>query len=216
MEKFDKWMMPDGEKHLPEWMTKVNRRERGRLTYQYSKYEYALSLVKEKNLAIDVGAHIGLWSYYMAHDFKDVACFEPKEEHRECWHKNMADQKNAEIFSCALGKTFGKVRMKTGSASSGDTFVDPEVSGDIEMKPLDFFKFENVSMIKIDCEGFEYDVLRGAEQTIFRSRPVIVVEQKGDMIKKYGHEKLAAVRLLKEMGAVLKKEISGDYILDWE
>ncbi len=64
MQKYDEWMFPDGEEHLQKWMTQVGRRIDGRLTYQYGKYEEALKYVPVKNIAIDVGAHVGLLSCF--------------------------------------------------------------------------------------------------------------------------------------------------------
>jgi len=42
MIRFGPWHLPDGETHLQEWMTTVNRDVEGRLTYQYNKYDAAL------------------------------------------------------------------------------------------------------------------------------------------------------------------------------
>jgi len=216
MMKFDEWFFPDGESHLPRWMSEMNKRIDGRLTYQHHKYEYAMQFVDNKKLAIDVGAHVGLWSFYMARDFEHVACFEPVEAHQECWYRNMEHAINAELFDCALGERCGFVTLKTNATSSGDTWIDPDGTGDIEQKPLDYFSFENVGLIKIDCEGYEIKVIEGALNTILKSKPVIVVEQKGNMIEKYGYKQLAAVELLKSHGAKVKDVISGDYILAWD
>jgi hypothetical protein len=46
----------------------------------------------------------------------------------------------------------------------------------IEVVPLDDFAFEDVSLIKIDVEGHEREVIAGAELTIERSRPTLIVE----------------------------------------
>ena len=45
-----------------------------------------------------------------------------------------------------------------------------------ELRPLDRFGFQNVSLLKIDAEGFEDEVLAGAERLIRESRPVILIE----------------------------------------
>ena len=45
-----------------------------------------------------------------------------------------------------------------------------------ELRPLDSFGFRNVSLLKIDVEGFEDEVLAGAERLIRESRPVILLE----------------------------------------
>ena len=45
-----------------------------------------------------------------------------------------------------------------------------------EVRKLDSYEFEGVGLIKIDVEGDELAVLEGAEQTIAREKPVIIVE----------------------------------------
>jgi FkbM family methyltransferase len=217
MIKFDAWQFPDDEKHLPDWMMKVNRRVDGRLTYQYGKYEEALKLVKNRRLAVDVGSHIGLWAWFMARDFENIACFEPMVEHQACWFANMKDRKNADIYFSALGAEDGKIALETRThGSSGDTQVIVGKAGEIPMTTLDKFKFENVDFIKIDCEGYELNVLKGAAETIKSCKPVVVVEQKGTMSLKYDDKKLGAVDFLKSLGAKVRHEISGDYIMSWD
>jgi FkbM family methyltransferase len=41
---------------------------------------------------------------------------------------------------------------------------------------LDSYHFENVDIIKIDVEGYELEVLKGADQTIATNRPIVQVE----------------------------------------
>lgn len=218
MKQFDKWFFPDSETHLIEWMQQSQQNINGRLAYQYSKYKACKRLLKNNRVAIDIGSHIGLWSWFMARDFQDVACFEPVEAHRECWYKNMAEWKNAEVFENALGSKAGRVSMLTDVFSTGNTRIDPDALtsvADVEMLPLDHFKFQDVDFIKIDCEGYEMEVLRGAKETILRCKPCIIVEQKGDMGARYGESPQAAVSYLQDMGAVLRGATSGDYIFSW-
>ena len=213
MISFDKWVLPDGEAHLQAWMQSVNRRVDGRLTYQYGKYEEALKHCKNFGTAIDVGAHVGLWSYYMARDFKAVKSFEPMPEHQACWKENCKDRGNAELFAYALGADTGSVSLSSGANSSGDTSVSGV--GDIPMRKLDFFRFEDVDLIKIDCEGYEMNVLQGARLTLELHKPVVIVEQKPTHAQKYGFKETEAVDYLRSLGAKLKATISGDYILAW-
>ena len=48
-----------------------------------------------------------------------------------------------------------------------------------ELRTLDSFGFERVSVIKIDAEHYENEVLDGAVETIRRNRPVIILEIMG-------------------------------------
>lgn len=206
------WYLPDGETHLPEWMAKNNRRVNGRLTYQYEKYEAAMAHVKGRRAAVDCGAHCGLWTFWMARDFAVVHAFEPKPAHVQCWHENMAGKPNARLYETALGDEQKQVGLKTGPSSSGDTAVVLDAEG-TPMRTLDSFNLHDLDLIKIDCEGFEAFVLEGARETIARSKPVVIVEQKPGHGQRFGRGELDAVVLLEQMGAQRVWSKSGDFVL---
>lgn len=214
MKRFDQWYLPDCEEHLQKWMSTINRRRDGRLTYQSQKYDNAIKSTTSRRVAIDVGSHIGLWAFMMARDFARVVCFEPMPEHVECWQHNMEHAQNAQLIVGALGEKDGLVSLRTYTDdSSGDTRISGV--GDIPMRTIDSYNFDEVDFIKIDCEGYEVFVLRGARETLLRCKPVIIVEQKRDMSEQFGVPKLAAVDYLLELGYVKVGEDSGDYIMTW-
>ncbi len=220
MKFVDSWHFPDGETHLPQWMATPKARMilNGRPAYQGKKQLAAITECGRRSrmgVAIDVGAHIGLWSFNLAPAFVKVHAFEPVAEHRACFEKNIAGSSShyrVELHAMALGMQEGSVSIKTAPTSSGDSWVSGE--GDIPMVTLDSFGFENVDFIKIDCEGYEENVLRGAAATIDAWRPIIMVEQKRDMASdRFGLAKLGAVAFLLERGYKVAAELSGDYLM---
>lgn len=48
---------------------------------------------------------------------------------------------------------------------------------------MDQFGYENICFIKIDVEGMEIEVLKGAYETIQKSKPYIMVESFGEKIE---------------------------------
>jgi len=212
----DGWYFPDGEKHLTEWMATPQNRMviNERVAYQGKKQMAALELCNQHRTMIDVGGHIGLWSYNFSHWFERVEAFEPIAAHRDCFMKNTEGRSNIRLYPFALGDRAGKVSMHTGPASSGDSWVKGE--GEIPMETLDSFSFsiKDVDLIKIDCEGYEEFVLRGAARIIDANRPVIVVEQKRDHATKFGLAAQGAVEYLKVIHKYVQvKEISGDFFM---
>lgn len=197
--------LPDHEEHLqrfaygPGW------------EYQDKKYKAIMKYVRDYRGAVDVGGHCGLWAMQMVRHFDKVISFEPVAEHRECYVKNVHG--DYELVPYALGEKPGKVKIHTSRGSSGDSWVDGE--GDIEMKTLDSFNLQDVDLLKIDCEGFELFVLKGGVETLKRWKPAVIVEQKPGRAKKFGLKDTEAVDFLKKLGASLKEEISGDFLLQW-
>jgi FkbM family methyltransferase len=127
---------------------------------------------KLRGTAVDVGANVGnhtLW--FAAVCGLNVVAFEPIV-HRELVANvelnRLVDR--IRIEPVALGATgskaahFGKGRLRTGN-------------GQIPVRTLDSYQLDDVSVIKIDVEGMEPDVLRGGIETIHRCRPVIYAEE---------------------------------------
>lgn len=212
MKKLHGWQFPDHELHLPQWMEHPKNKLvlNGRIAYQGKKQLAAVQRCKKTRVAIDVGGHIGLWSFNLAHWFETVHAFEPVAEHRECFEANINDP-NVCLHAMALGAEPSSVSMATENGSSGNTTVAG--AGDIQMITLDSMALREVDFIKIDCEGYEENVLKGARETIRECRPVLIVEQKRDMAARFGLRILGAVELLTDMGYKVAEEISGDYIM---
>lgn len=210
MIRFDQWALPDGEAHLQGWMQKVNKRVEGRLTYQYHKYTKALSYCAQRRVAVDVGAHVGLMSFWMAHDFAAVHAFEPVAAHRECFVENV-QASNVTLHPVALGDECKGVSIYTAPTSSGDSY--PDGAGDIPMVLLDSFELQGVDFLKADAEGFELFIMRGARDTIERCKPVIMCEQKTAKAPKFGLGETDAVTYLQGLGYRVAEILSGDFIM---
>jgi len=210
--------LPEGETHLVDWMKAVKRYVNGKPTYQYNKYAECLRILDKKRTAIDVGGNLGLWSRVMCLDFKNVEAFEPVSEYCEYFVKNAP---KATLHNVALSDKEMVITMaRATNGSCGDTA--PQVNKrkekalqEVGTVLLDSYCFVDVDFIKVDCEGYEYHVLQGAEQTIISNKPVIIVEQKPGKGKKYGYADDEAVKYLKYLGMKVHTVISGDYIMRW-
>jgi FkbM family methyltransferase len=211
--------LPDEEQHLVEWMTNMNLVINGKLTYQFSKLQAAMKLIPaaRRRVAVDVGAHVGLWSMHLAHQFNVVHAFEPNPDLAECFARNVPEA-NVAWHPCALGPNAGFTSLRRFDGNTGHTMntgVDENGGGGaIEMATLDSFDLQNVDFIKIDVEGYEPGVVNGARETILRCRPVMVVEEK-NFESFHGFEKLLAIKMLTDRGMLIKHNIGGDHIMVW-
>lgn len=202
--------LPDHEVHMIDWMNKSGEIVNGRGTYQIKKLREALKYVKNFRVAVDVGAHVGFWSMHLVRVFASVCAFEPVKEHADCFRANVQTA-NYDLYECALGSAEGRVKLQTPAGSSGGTHIVGE--GNTTMVTLDSFELQNVDFIKIDCEGWELEVLKGARQTLRRCKPCVIVEQKLHIMQaNYGETGQPALGYLYDMGAVQRRVISGDYI----
>lgn len=194
----------------------------GHGTYQLSKLVKSLELVKNKDMALDIGAHVGLWSMILARHFKTVHAFEPLPIHIDCFIKNTKFLHNVTLHKIALGNADGIVGMLAAEDNSGNTRVAPNTifSSAAAIHRLDHIaeslKIVKVDYIKIDVEGYELQVVRGAEKLIKDSKPVMVVEQKSGNAERYEGDRTGLViELLHSWGAETVWVRSGDYCLRW-
>lgn len=207
------WYFPDDDANISEHI----RIHQG---YQVAQRKEALSYCKEFNTALDIGAHVGTWSKPLADKFKTVYSFEPNPVNIECFKMNLKGYEDVCLFPFALGyeRGFRQIRTKNKKSTGGTQIAmdgDPLSSYRVKIVPLDFMRLEEkIDFIKIDVEGFETFVIRGAKETITRNKPIICIEQKMGY-EYYGLNKDSAFDELKELGMIPLHRIGDDYIWGW-
>ncbi|MDC3263424.1 FkbM family methyltransferase [Pelagibacterales bacterium] len=156
--------------------------------YKYAKYrspELSLisNLVKNNQNSIDIGANLGLFTFFMSRASKHVFAFEPNPYPLENL-KGLVDS-NVTVLPIALGNNDGPVEIKIphhrkGWSSNGASLASKEINDgkiiNIQCRKLDSLNIENIGLIKIDVEGFEIEVIRGAKDTILKNKPVMIIE----------------------------------------
>ena len=157
--------------------------------------------------AIDAGAHIGLFSMYMATKFKTVTAFEPTTQNIECFEKNTWNLENVELHQSALGSEQSTASMEFDESrvgNSGTPYLRVNPKGDVFIVPLDNTTFNHtdrtLGLLKIDVEGYEYEVLLGGKYTIKTFKPVIIIECKESTATRYGHDVEDCPKLLNSWG----------------
>lgn len=166
-------------------------------TYQEGIYLLALQYVKKRDLAIDCGAHVGIFTRRMERDFKEVYSFEPAEDNFRCLAQNTT---KARLFNCCLWNESAGLSMKfTDHPNSGANEVDG--LGNYPALPLDVFDL-SPDLIKMDVQGSEANLLIGAIRTL-RSRPVLILE----VVKDSGLEDV-----MRNLGYEQKDVVSRDQV----
>jgi FkbM family methyltransferase len=153
-------------------------------------------LVPKDGVVLDVGAHAGQFTKLFARGAPAgrVYAFEPGSYARSIlrtvvWLHHLG---NVEIVPLALGATSGLARLQVPVKASGSygfglshlgTPADrwPAVAQElVALATLDAvaaaFAFDRVDFIKADIEGWEMALLRGAEETLRRFRPCLLIE----------------------------------------
>lgn len=169
---------------------------------QTSFFTAVMRHVRQRRVAVDAGAHIGIWTRLMAASFREVYAFEPVLENFDCLRANTHDLKNVARFQVALGAHKDQVDMTLDEGcNSGTWHVKP--IGNTPLVTLDRFcvgMLCNVDLMKIDVEGFEGFVISGAVETIKRDKPVVVFEDNGLGTRYYESDWLDPKEVLEKIG----------------
>jgi FkbM family methyltransferase len=157
----------------------------GRSLASYGEYnpdetEMVISLAVPGKLCLDIGANFGVIGQALEANGFDVEYFEPQPDIvQHVLSKNVRGQ----IHNKALGAEAGSATMPKILFGSRANYGGMGVGArselgtiDVELATLDSFAYQNVGLMKIDVEGFEENVLRGAHETIMRCRPTMYIE----------------------------------------
>ncbi len=128
---------------------------------------------------VDIGAHMGTYSINLAPYFSHTHSFEAQKNTFYCLAGGIAlNGLSGKITAhrCALtnsddaGKLLNlKIISQDGGGSSIKNLVNntnPIATEEVKTKTLDQFKLKKIGLIKIDVEGAEIDVLKGAVKTL--------------------------------------------------
>jgi len=158
---------------------------------EFEPYETRLfvSLLESSDVFIDVGANLGYYCCFAMQRNKAVLAFEPQYQNLALLYRNMAIngwKKGIEIFPMALSAEPGLLALFGASGPSASLVKDwagysPLFSSIVPTNTLDNILGERFSgrqlIVKIDVEGAEFQVLRGARATLSRKpSPIWLIE----------------------------------------
>ena len=203
------YLFPSNDTHFDRWMLEGEYQQKQRdALFEYMEERRPIEYIA------DVGAHVGLWSRPMMRraNTKYIWAFEPNNSVRECYVLNMGGFDNYSIYPVALGHKNMKGFLNVETDNSGNTNVHPPRSGNTEIRTLDSFNFEHLDYIKVDVEGFEYNFLQGAVDTLNRCRPFVHLEMKS---KNMRNSKDDFYRFMKNIGYSQVMKIGAEVLYDY-
>jgi FkbM family methyltransferase len=170
--------------------------------------EQVKDYIKEGDTVIDVGGNMGFFVLILNELVKEsgkIYSFEPSKRLNEKLETTIRNNnlKNVTVVNHALGESEGSTTLhynpkQTGLSSIVSDSDGISLSEEIQITTLDKFSEnikERVSFIKIDTEGYEPQVLKGATELILRDKPTIYIELGGD----YQESSIEALQILKEL-----------------
>jgi len=152
--------------------------------------------ILQKRVAVDVGCHYGFFTRFLSEHFETVHAFDFANDIYRCFETNM--QKfgctNVIAHPYGLGETEKNVATNDWFSRHGrrgplGNHIDLNgTNKEHKIKSLDSHSIGNVDLMMVDTEGYELNVLKGAEQTIKDYKPVLVLEfHNRNLTQKFGY-----------------------------
>lgn len=169
----------------------------------------------EGSEVIDVGANNGQFTIEFANlvgDSGKVYSFEPQRIifQQLCGNVFMNGFDNVYAHHLAIGDKNEDVCIEVPDYFSNEkvNFGEPSIqeSGEkVKCVCLDDFKFNKVSLLKCDVQGYEHKVILGAKNTIAKHRPYIIFEVEGHLLEKYDTSEEKLIKEIEGLGYIVKE-----------
>ncbi|MGH9487382.1 MAG: FkbM family methyltransferase [Terriglobales bacterium] len=156
-------------------------------------------------VVVDIGANIGYYTLLCSRCVGPgghVYAFEPTPANIEQLTENLRLNPfatNVTVRACAAGEAARRLQLIESAGDSGQNYMSL-AEGGTEVIAIDSLQLPRLDFLKMDTEGFEPYVLRGAAATIARCRPVLLVEVNPPFLARYGHTASDLAKLLAQMG----------------
>jgi FkbM family methyltransferase len=173
---------------------------------EFEDMAFARHLLTSEDVFFDIGANVGSYSILVGVEAQSsVYSFEPHPETFSFLHRNIGVNKikNIQLFNIALGSKNDQIFLTANLDSANHVSLDSTSdSVKVELKVLDELNLPIPTLIKLDVEGFELEVLRGASKVLqSNALKAIIIELNGSG-KKFGFEDEEIHELLKNHGFI--------------
>jgi FkbM family methyltransferase len=170
--------------------------------WQYHPYMFEFlsknQIITEGKTIIDIGGNNGSFAIDFAHLVGNggvVHTFEPQRiiYYQLCANLFLNGLTNVYCHNLAIAETSKLAMIQTPDylenslhVNYGGAEIVSQGGEEVQCRPLDYFDFKDVVLIKIDVQGYESYVIQGAINTIQQHRPYLFVEFEDHLLKKQG------------------------------
>jgi FkbM family methyltransferase len=147
--------------------------------FEHEMLDYLADHYPVQNVILDIGANVGNHSLFFCSFLQcsHVFSFEPHPKNFALLVRNVGDLANCLPIRMGLSNRTGEAFVTTDCYNMGMcvTTDDPQ-KHQVSLGTVDALCLADISLMKIDTEGTELDILDGARETLKRSRPLVVLE----------------------------------------
>lgn len=188
MKKLGDFWLPDPDVRKGRHLRKSQRLFEAGQGPKIADLEEALGYVQRWTVAVDGGANVGAYTRVMMRRFACVHAFEPAPDVFAALSRNISEwngEDRVQLHPNALSDRRESVSLSTRwwRRTPSRRVMG---GGSIAALRIDDLDLPDLAFLKLDVEGYEERALRGAEKTILRFHPVIMVEDRRQLSARYG------------------------------
>jgi FkbM family methyltransferase len=172
--------------------------------HEFEDMSFVLHYLNETHLFLDVGANVGCYSLLAASKGSSVIAFEPDYTSVSALNVNRCIndfEKKITVVRAAVGDHVGITNFSEKLDTVNHVLDPTDKNGtQVELVSIDSLNLDNANtVIKIDVEGYEMQVLNGALECLLRQVLVVIVETNNSNLN-YGSTNSAIFQKLNNLG----------------
>lgn len=145
--------------------------------------EYMSEHHPQQDVILDIGANIGNHTAYFAQylEYSSIIAFEPVFENYQLLKLNTS-YPNIILRNEAVGRFRGNVYIRLNTGNMGACEIEPDITKTdgtrrvSQVRVDDLLLVRPVTLIKIDVEWYEPEVLLGAKSILETDKPLLLIE----------------------------------------
>lgn len=187
--------------------------------YEKNEFKFLTKQLKSSDICIDVGANIGAYSLFFAKNCRKVISFEPITFNCKLLElsANINFIKNIKLKNVSISDFEGECKFLVANETGLSGIISEDIYKHknylketyndfvkkiitIKSKTIDSFNIKKVDIIKIDVEGAELKVVKGASKTLLRCRPrILMIECEDKSLRLYRDSLEELINELKDL-----------------
>lgn len=177
--------------------------------HEFSEMGFVLHCLRPDDLFVDIGANVGSYSLLAGGVKAKVIAVEPVPDTFQTLQKNVSVNllsKQVDCVNIGLGESVGYLLMTTDFDTMNYVLTTDTSKNYMEIPSttLDELCAKRLpTLIKIDVEGYEYQIVSGGKKTLASPSCKAVIIETNDSGLRYGWDNTELVSILQELGFVI-------------